>query len=107
MAEKSVITNLEKQVHRLMSIHQALTAQSEELKAEVASLRGENHRLESENRRLKSELDRKELTEGLSGRSNNSDKARARVNRLMREVDKCIALVSKLEEEQARQSMNE
>ncbi len=107
MADKSVITNLEKRVRRLIAAHQTLATLSEELKAEATSLRNENRRLEEENRRLKSELDRKELTEGLSGESKNRDKARARVNRLMREVDKCIALVSKLEYETARQQMNE
>ena len=34
-----------------------------------------------------------QLTEGLAGESRNREKARARVNRLMREVDKCIALL--------------
>ncbi len=33
-----------------------------------------------------------QLAEGLAGGSRNREKARARVNRLMREVDKCIAL---------------
>ena len=44
-------------------------------------------------RSLEKDLARKELTEGLTGRSSDRDKAKARVNRLMREVDKCIALL--------------
>ena len=36
-----------------------------------------------------------QLAEGLAGGSGNRDKARARVNRLMREVDKCIALLER------------
>ena len=38
-------------------------------------------------------LARMQLTEGLAGGGRNREKARARVNRLMREVDKCIALL--------------
>ena len=44
-------------------------------------------------RELDGELSRMQLTEGLAGESRNREKARARVNRLMREVDKCIALL--------------
>jgi hypothetical protein len=36
-----------------------------------------------------------QLAEGLAGGSQNREKARARINRLMREVDKCIAMVGK------------
>ena len=36
-----------------------------------------------------------QLTEGLAGGSNNRDKARARVNQLMREVDKCLSLLER------------
>ena len=35
------------------------------------------------------------LSEGLGGPAGDRDKARARINRLMREVDRCIALLSK------------
>ena len=38
-----------------------------------------------------------QLAEGLSGGGRNRAKARARVNRLMREVDRCIALLEKPE----------
>ena len=43
-------------------------------------------------RELDADLARMQLTEGLAGGGRNREKARARVNRLMREVDKCIAL---------------
>ena len=36
---------------------------------------------------------RAQLAEGLAGGDGGREKARARVNRLMREVDKCIALL--------------
>ena len=48
-------------------------------------------------RELDGELSRMQLTEGLAGESRNREKARARVNRLMREVDKCIALLGRPE----------
>ncbi len=68
MAEKSVITNIENRIRQLMDDHKRLSDQCAEL-----------------------------TTEGLAGGSRNRDKARARVNRLMREVDKCIALLGRPE----------
>lgn len=36
-----------------------------------------------------------ELSEGLAGNAANKKQAKARVNRLMREIDRCIALLNK------------
>ena len=59
----------------------------EELEEEARKLAGQGVR------ELDAELARMQLTEGLAGGGRNREKARARVNRLMREVDKCIALL--------------
>ena len=97
MAEKNIIRTLEGRVRELMTDHQRLVTLCTEMESELAALRAEKRTLEEEQKRLQTELQRKELGEGLSGDSRNRDKARARVNRLMREVDKCIALVGALE----------
>ena len=44
------------------------------------------------------------LADSLAGGSGDREKARARVNRLMREVDKCIALTAALGDEAVRTS---
>ena len=46
---------------------------------------------------LKAEIQRLRLAEGLSGNSADNSKSRARINQLLREVDKCIALLAKQE----------
>ena len=61
------------------------------------NLKAENRTLQERIRELDGELSRMQLTEGLAGESRNREKARARVNRLMREVDKCIALLGRPE----------
>jgi len=93
MADKSVIGNIEARVRRLMDEHRKATALCAELTAQRDSLRAENRSLQEKVRELDAELSRMQLTEGLAGESRNREKARARVNRLMREVDKCIALL--------------
>ena len=105
MAEKSIITNLEERVRQLMAAHGALAGLCEELKSSCSKLQAENRMLEEENRVLRDRVARAELAEGFSGDRRNREKARARVNRLMREVDKCIALVARIEDEAARDQM--
>ena len=93
MADKRVITNLEALVRRLIDEHRKSSGTVRELTAERDSIKAENRALRERARSLEKDLARKELTEGLTGRSSDRDKAKARVNRLMREVDKCIALL--------------
>ena len=93
MADKRVITNLEALVRRLIDEHRKSSGTVRELTAERDSIKAENRALRERVRSLEKDLARKELTEGLTGRSSDRDKAKARVNRLMREVDKCIALL--------------
>lgn len=95
MADKSVIINLENRIGRLIEDHRRLRSLSKELVAERDALKTINRSLEERVRELDAELARMQLTEGLSGESRNREKARARVNRLMREVDKCIALLDR------------
>lgn len=97
MAEKSVITNIENRIRQLMDDHKRLSDQCAELTAQRDSLKAENRTLQERIRELDGELSRMQLTEGLAGGSRNRDKARARVNRLMREVGKCIALLGRPE----------
>lgn len=95
MADKSVIENIEARVRQLIGEHRRLEGLCGELTAERDALRRENRALEERIRELDGEVARMQLTEGLAGESGNRDKARARVNRLMREVDKCIALLER------------
>ncbi len=107
MAEKRVITDLEERVEQLLMAHERLVAQCGELQEACAALKQANRALEAENHTLRDELARKELAEGLTGVGHNRDKARARVNRLMREIDKCIALAGALENQAARGMMHD
>lgn len=95
MAEKTVITTLETQVRRLMAGYRKASDSCRELERECNALKAENRSLREQVRTLGEELARVRLSEGLGGPAGDRDKARARINRLMREVDRCIALLSK------------
>lgn len=105
MADKSVIVNIEARVKQLIGEHREAVRLNRELTTERDALKAENRALQERIRALDAELARAQLTEGLAGESGSREKARARVNRLMREVDRCIALLQGAEksgkEEQA------
>lgn len=98
MAEKRVITNIEAHVRQLIDDHKRLSKICDELTAQRDAWRAEKRRLEERIKELEAEVARMQLSEGLAGGGTNREKARARVNRLMREVDKCIALLGQQSE---------
>lgn len=95
MADKSVILNIEARIRQLIDDHKRLTEICAELTAQRDALKAESRSQQERIRELDTELQRMQLTEGLAGGSQNREKARARVNRLMREVDKCMALLGR------------
>lgn len=97
MATREIIANITAQVHRLMEQHARQAELCERLKAEGDALRREKRALQERVRELETELSRMQLADGLGG-GTNREQARMRVNRLMREVDKCIALLNRQQE---------
>ena len=95
MAAQEIIANLAAQVRRLMAEHAKLC---DRMKTEGDALRKENRTLQERVRSLEEELSCVRLAEGLAGGGRNRERARARVNRLVREVDRCIALLNRQQE---------
>lgn len=95
MALKSVISELNNRIEQLIEEHQKMSLECRKLRSERDSLVKENRQLEGKVRELDHELGRLQLSEGLAGSKADKEKARARVNHLMREVDKCIDLLTK------------
>ncbi len=98
MATREIIANITAQVRRLMAEHAKQVELCGRLKAEGDALRKENRALQEQMRALEEELSCVRLAEGLAGGGQNRERARARVNRLVREVDKCIALLNRQQE---------
>jgi regulator of replication initiation timing len=98
MSRKAVIDSIEKNAAKLVGDNRRLRSEVERLTASREKLRDENARLASEMVALRRRLAVKDLAEGFGGGVSGSDNvkiARARVNRLMREVDKCIGLLNR------------
>ena len=95
MACKSIITHIQAQAEKVIARH-------EKLEADMAEVCKERDRLQAELRReqereLKEEIKRLQLAKSLAGNTADNKKSRARINLLLREVDKCIALLTQAE----------
>ncbi|MBR5133250.1 MAG: hypothetical protein IKV29_04010 [Alistipes sp.] len=93
MAEKDIIKLLRVEVERLIADHERVSRECRELTKERDKLLGEKHRLEERVREQDTRIKSLELAEVLRGGDGNVERAKARVNSLLREVDKCIALI--------------
>ena len=97
MNGKEAIRIIARQTERLMEEHGKAVSQRNALNAECLTLREENRRLQERIKELESELTLAHLNAGLSGDASSRKRARARINRLMREVDRCIAIAGNME----------
>lgn len=98
MAEKEIIKRLRDEVERLIADHSRIAAECRSLAKERDRLQGEKRRLEEKVRDLDTRLKSAELSAVLRGDGGNVERARQRVNSLLREVERCIAAVKHEEE---------
>jgi multidrug resistance efflux pump len=94
MSNMDIIATLTANVERLMKLHEsameevvALREKSNEQSAKVRSL-------QEQLREAKAEAEKASLRAAVAGSVSNKAAARSHVNRLLREVDKCIDMVS-------------
>lgn len=95
MAKKSIIDSIEQKITRLIEQHDRLKMQAAELQAQRDKLQAQNRELTNRLAEAERRISSLELSEGLAGNSADRKQAKARVNRLMREIDRCIALLNK------------
>ena len=95
MACKSIISHIQAQAERVIAQHEKIEEQVATLTSERDALKAELRKQQEENMALKAELQRMQLAQSLGGNTADKAKSRARINQLLREVDKCIALLTK------------
>lgn len=99
MARKSIITHIEAQTEKIISQYESLEAEYAALSEEREQLRAKVREQDEQLRDLKAEVQRLRLAESLAGGdTKDKTKSRARINLLLREVDKCIALLTKAQQ---------
>ncbi|MDR0907187.1 MAG: hypothetical protein LBM63_01040 [Rikenellaceae bacterium] len=102
MARADIIDSIEKKVARLVADNRRLRDERSKLAATKERLRGENAQLTERLGELQRKVTILELREGFVGETvdrASTRAAKARVSQLMREVDRCIALLNKESDE--------
>lgn len=97
MVETSIIESIRAKIYRLISENEVLKAERSELMEGNDRLKAENRELQEKITTLEKRIKVLELKDGISGTTDGEDAklARARINHLMREIDKCIALMNR------------
>ncbi|MBR6655677.1 MAG: hypothetical protein IKL20_03615 [Alistipes sp.] len=94
MTTKDVIATLTADVERLMKLHDGAMAEIATLREkhneQCATIRG----LQEQLREAKAEAEKASMHAAIAGSISNKTAARAHINRLLREIDNCIAMVS-------------
>ncbi len=90
----SVVRTIEDRVESLIVDHKRLRNLNREVIAQRDALRADKRELMEKVAKLEKELALSELQSGLAGSSRDKQRAKAYINRLMREVDSCLTLLS-------------
>lgn len=98
MAKQQVVNSLIEKVERVLQENTRLQTTTAQALAERDKLGAENRQLKAQIDRLEARVKLLELGEGFTGGANSEEsrkRARSQINRLMREIDSCIALLNR------------
>ena len=95
MAKHPVVASLTEKVGKLIEQNVRLERECAELIKERDKTKSENRRLQEEMQRMEHRLSLLEMSSGMSGDDKEVKRARQQINRLVREIDRCIALMNK------------
>ncbi|MBO4936623.1 MAG: hypothetical protein J6C94_07615 [Alistipes sp.] len=94
MTSKEIIEVLTADVERLMKLHEGAMAEVASLREKSSEQSAKIRTLQEQLREAKAEAEKASLHAAIAGSVSNKAAARSHVNRLLREVDKCIEMVS-------------
>lgn len=95
MAGHNVIASVREKIGRLIAENQKLREECGRTLRRSEKLRADNRRLNEQVAELEKRISLLELRNAMAGSEDDRKRAMARVNRLMREIDRCIALMNR------------
>lgn len=94
MTSKEIIERLNADVERLMKLHKGAMEEVATLREKSSEQSAKIRALQEQLREAKAQVAKASLQEAIAGGVANKAAARTHINRLLREVDKCIEMVS-------------
>ena len=92
---KATINRLQNKIERLVSEYQEVKSVNAQLKHKLLSLQDQLEKKQQNVSELKDKNKILKLSASLQGEEQDTQAARQRINELVREIDKCIALLNK------------
>lgn len=89
----AVVNELNTKIDKLINLYISSLEQNKSLESTVKSLQSELEQVKGENKALNDKLKTTKVASAISG-GNGSYEAKMRINQLVREIDKCIALLN-------------
>ena len=94
MSNNDIIATLTADVERLIKLHESAMAEVAALREKSSEQNATIRSLQEQLRGAKAEAEKAAVHAAIAGSVSNKAAARAHINRSLREVDKCIAMVS-------------
>ncbi len=89
-----LVKELKERVHRIFGEFEQLEKRNEELQQVIVSLNNKMEVLEKEKGKLNTRYENLRLAKVLENGYSDSRLARQRINKMLREIDKCVALLN-------------
>lgn len=93
--QKDIVETLKDKIEKLLSLYNNLKAENSELKKETESFKLKIKNKEAELDFLKNKYNKLKLAKSLVASTGDSHDAKIKINRIVREIDKCIALLNR------------
>ena len=91
---QNMINELKEKIRKLIALHEGSKQEKIQLQEDNNKLRNQLKQKEAEYTNLKEKYSRLELAKGLASSESTHD-AKIKINRIVREIDNCIALLNK------------
>lgn len=92
--DERVLKSIAEKIETLISRYETLKSENLRLNGEIARLKADNDDKNNKLKALQEKIDRLQLTEAFSGSSTGNSDAKRKVAQLIREIDKCMAMLS-------------
>jgi hypothetical protein len=93
--DSDIITDLRSKIKRIISYYEAQKELNKELTTKNKELENSLMAVKKENEELRLKHNNFDLAKAITTASGNNHDAKIKVNRIVREIDKCIALLNK------------
>ena len=93
--DKNLLAGLRNKVRQLIARHEALNQEKQQLSEKIGKLESQVNQLRHENNELVRKYENLKLAKLFDASDDEKKDAKNRIQKLVREIDKCIALLNK------------